>query len=280
MIEPSAPSARTNLSDGPVEGRLTGKVALITGAGAGQGREVALLFAKAGAVVVGCDIDHASVEETRSLAEQRGLALDISVQDAADRIQMESWVGVAAARYGGVDVLYNNGGSARFAPFAELTLEDWHYTLRFELDIVFLPSQAAWPHMIKGGGGSIINIASIAGMRGSEVVQGAGQAAHATGKSGVIGLTRQMAAEGAPHGIRVNAISPGPIITQASLQLMEQSPRFRAMFEGLPILGRVGRPADVAYAGLFLASDESSFVTGVNFPVDGGATARVGVSLS
>ena len=169
--------------------------------------------------------------------------------------------------------------SARFAPFAELSLEDWHYTLKLELDIVFVPTQAAWPHLVARGGGSIVNIGSIAGMRGSQVVQGFGNSAHTTAKGGVIALTAQLAAEGAPHGIRVNAISPGPIVTQASRAVMEGNPAFLRLFEGLTLIGRAGEPVDVAYAGLFLASDESRFVTGINLPVDGGATCRVGVAM-
>ncbi|MCJ2188441.1 SDR family NAD(P)-dependent oxidoreductase [Novosphingobium beihaiensis] len=267
------------MSEGPVAGRLAGKVAVITGAGAGQGREIALLFARAGAKVAGCDVDTASIEETRALAGKEGLDLDLSVQDATDPAQMAAWIDGVAARHGGIDILYNNAGSARFAPFADMSLDDWHYTLKLELDIVFVPTQAAWRHLVARGGGSIINIGSIAGMRGAQVVQGFGNSAHATGKGGIIGLTPQLAAEGAPYGIRVNTISPGPIVTQASSAVIESNPAFRELFEGMTPLGRTGDPVDVAYAGLFLASDESRFVTGINLPVDGGATCRVGVAM-
>lgn len=267
------------ISQGPVAGRLAGKVALITGAGAGQGREIAMTFARAGATVIGCDMDEASIEQTRAIADAESLDLHLSVQDAVDTRMMTDWIDDAAEKFGKIDVLYNNAGAARFAPFGEMSLEDWHFTLKFELDIVFVPTRAAWRHMVAGGGGSIINIGSIAGMRGAQVIQGAGNSAHTTAKGGIIALTAQLAAEGAPYGIRVNAISPGPIVTQASQAVIDASPAFKQLFEGISLLGRTGTPADVAYAGLFLASDESSFVTGINLPVDGGATCRVGVAM-
>ncbi|RKF23098.1 SDR family oxidoreductase [Altericroceibacterium spongiae] len=266
-------------SCGPVEGRLAGKIALITGVGSGQGREVALLFAKAGALVIGCDINADGLAGTQDLARDMGVTLDLSVVDAADEAKVTSWADATAERYGGIDVLYNNGAGVHFAPFADMTLDQWHDTLRMELDTVFIPSRAVWRHMIARGGGSIVNIASIAGMRGSEVIGTAGPAAHATGKSGVIGFTRQLATEGAPHWIRVNAISPGPIFTPAVEQVVASSPEFRRMFDGMSMLSRFGFPIDVAYTGLFLASDESAFVTGANLTVDGGTTARTGASF-
>lgn len=267
------------VSRGVVENRLSGKVAVITGVGSGMGQVVALLFARAGAAVVGCDINPDGLSGTRELAQEAGVKLDIDVVDASDQLQVKEWIDGAASRHGGVDILYNNGAGAHFAPFADMTMEQWRETLHMELDTVFAPSQAVWKHMIARGGGSIINIASIAGMLGSEVIGGAGPSAHATGKSGVIGLTRQLATEGAPHWIRVNSISPGPIVTAASKALIEANPDFRKMFDGMSLLARYGYPTDVAYMGLFLASDESSFATGANLPVDGGVTAKVGASF-
>jgi NAD(P)-dependent dehydrogenase (short-subunit alcohol dehydrogenase family) len=266
-------------SRGPVKDRLAGKVVVVTGAGSGQGREVSLLFAAAGAKVVGCDINAEGLSGTEALAQAAGVTLDLSVVDASDETKVASWIDAAAGRHGGIDVLYNNGAGVHFAPFAEMTIEQWRETLRLELDTVFIPSQAAWPHLIARGGGSIINIASTSGMRGAEVIGSAGAAAHAAGKSGVIGFTRQLAVEGAVHWIRVNSISPGPILTPASQAVFDASPDFRRYFEGAPLLARAGRPLDVAYLGLFLASDEAAYVTGANFPVDGGATAKVGVSF-
>jgi len=267
------------LSHGPVKDRLTGKVALVTGVGSGQGREVALLFAEAGAIVAGCDISPEGLKGTAALAAARDVKLDLAQVDASDEAKVASWVDDVAARHGGVDILYNNGAGAHFVPFGDMTLSQWHDTLRLELDTVFIPSKAAWPHLIARGGGSIVNIASIAGMMGGEVIGSAGAAAHATGKGGVISFTRQLATEGGVHGIRVNAISPGPIVTPASEAVVAASPDFRKLFEGMPLLKRSGRPVDVAYAGLFLASDESAYITGANLTVDGGATAKTGISV-
>jgi len=263
-------------SFGNVAGRLENKIAVITGAAAGMGREVALLFARAGATVVGCDINQANLATTLELAAGEGLTLDLQIVDITNQAEVVTWVDAAAARYGGVDILYNNGASAQFAPFAELTLKQWQETLQGELDVVFIPSQAVWPHMIARGGGSIINVASVFGMRGCEPVAGMGLATHATGKGGVIGFTNQLAMEGAPHWIRVNSISPGPILTEAPRGAPKRHPDFLRLFEGLPMLNRSGFPPDVAYAGLYLASDEASFITGVNLPVDGGACSKAG----
>lgn len=260
-------------SKGPVGNRLAGKVVLVTGAGSGQGQAVALLFARAGAVVVASDINAKGMEATLALAQQERLAVHASAVDAADPVGVQRWMDDAVARHGGIDVLYNNGAGVHMVPFAEMTLQQWQETLHWELDVVFIPTKAAWPHLIARGGGSIINIASASGMRGSEFL---GAAAHAAGKSGVIGFTRQLALEGAPHWIRVNAISPGPIVTPATQGFYEGSAEFRHHFDGWPLLARTGRPLDVAYLGLFLASDESTFMTGVNIPVDGGWTCKGG----
>ena len=272
-------ASASRVSRGPVKDRLAGKVVLVTGAGSGQGRVVSLLFAQAGATVIGCDINSEGLNGTQAIASEAGVSLDLATVDASDVEGVKAWIDGAAERHGGIDVLYNNGAGVHFAPFPEMTMEQWRGTLHMELDTVFVPSQIAWPHLVARGGGSIINIASMAGMRGAEVIGGAGSAAHATGKSGVIGLTRQLAVEGAPHWIRVNAISPGPILTPASEALVEANPEFRKMFDGMSMLERFGFPLDVAYMGLFLASDESTFITGANFTVDGGATAKVGASF-
>jgi NAD(P)-dependent dehydrogenase (short-subunit alcohol dehydrogenase family) len=246
---------------------------LITGAGSGQGQEVALLFAQAGATVAGSDINAEGLESTKSLAARAGLTLTTATVDAANEAQVGKWVDDIAARFGGIDILYNNAAHTHFAPFGEMTLEQWRETLRLELDVVFLPARACWRHLVARGGGSIINIASVSGMRGSELI---GAAAHATGKSGVIGFTRQLALEGAPFWIRSNSISPGPIVTPVTQAMLDASPQFREAFEAWPLLGRSGRPGDVAYAGLFLASDEAAFVTGTNLVVDGGFSCKGG----
>jgi meso-butanediol dehydrogenase/(S,S)-butanediol dehydrogenase/diacetyl reductase len=267
------------LSRGPVEGRLAGKIAVITGAGGGQGREVALLFAKAGASVIGCGRSAEGLAATRVLAEEAGLTIDLACVDVSDEASVTTWIDGATERHGGIDILYNNAASVRFAPFAEMTAEQWHYTLRNELDTVFFPSRAVWRHMTMRGGGSIVNVASVAGMRGMEVVENAGATAHAAGKGGVLGFSRQLATEGAAHWIRVNAIAPGPIATPGVEAVVAASPEFKEFLEGITLLKRFGQSVDVAYMALFLASDESAFVTGAEFVVDGGAASRMGVSM-
>jgi meso-butanediol dehydrogenase/(S,S)-butanediol dehydrogenase/diacetyl reductase len=270
--------ANARFSRGNVSGRLAGKVSVITGAGGGQGREVALLFARSGATVIGCDVKADGLDETASLARSEKLEVDVAVVDAADPEAVPSWIDQVVKQHGGIDVLYNNAGKVHFAPFPELTIEQWHETLRYELDIVFLPSKAVWPHMVARGGGSIINIASVGGMLGVELFGNAGAGAHAAAKGGVISLTRQMAAEGARHWIRVNSISPGPIVSPATTELLKDA-AFRRGFEGVNLLSRSGLPGDVAYTGVFLASDESAYLTGVNIPVDGGASCKLGLSI-
>lgn len=257
-------------SSGPVAGRLAGKIAVVSGAGGGQGQAVAVLFAQAGATVIASDINPEGVEATRRLAAAQDLAIGIDVVDVSDERAVGDWINAAGQRHGGIDILYNNAAYTHFAAFADMTLHQWQETLRLELDVVFLPSRAAWPHMLRRGGGSIINIASISGMRSTAFL---GAAGHAAGKAGVIGLTRQMALEGAPHWIRVNAISPGPIVTPVTESLLAD-PNFARGFTGMSVLARTGRPIDIAYAGLFLASDEASYVTGVNLSVDGGGASK------
>ncbi|OAF09378.1 hypothetical protein AXW67_26790 [Bradyrhizobium neotropicale] len=267
----TAPESRG--SRGPCAGRLKDKVALITGAGAGMGQIVSLLFAEAGAKVFGSDVNPAGLDETARLASERGLSIDVATVDASSEEQTKGWVAEAVRKCARVDVLYNNGASVRMAPFSEMTARQWQDTLRLELDVVFFPTKAVWPHMVAQQGGSIINIASVAGMLGGE---GTGASAHAAGKGGVIALTRQLATEGALHWIRVNSIAPGPILTETLRPRYETDARLRAQFNDTPALARTGYPIDVAYAGLFLASDEALYITGVNLPVDGGKTCKSG----
>lgn len=264
------------MSKGPCTGRLQDKVALITGAGGAQGRIVSMLFAEAGATVFASDVNATTLEETRAMAAQHGQSINVATVDASSAEQVAGWVADAVGKHGRIDVLYNNGAGVHMAPFAEMTVEQWRETLRLELDVVFMPTKAVWPIMTKQQGGSIINIASCAGILAAE---GLGTAAHSAGKGGVIAFTRQLALEGAPHWIRVNCISPGPIMGPTLRLAYESSPDFRRLFDSTPSLERHGFPSDVAYAGLFLASDESTFITGVNLPIDGGATSKVGAVL-
>ncbi|WP_066552992.1 SDR family NAD(P)-dependent oxidoreductase [Croceicoccus bisphenolivorans] len=265
------------ISNGPVQDRLKDKVCLITGAGGGQGRVVALLFAQAGARVYASDVNAKTLAATQELADDMGLSITTTVVDASSQEQTLAWADEAVTREGRIDVLYNNGAHVHMAPFSEMTAEQWHETIRLELDVIFMPTKAVWPIMTRQQNGSIINIASCQGVLASE---GLGGSAHSAGKGGVIAVTRQLALEGAPHWIRVNCISPGPIMGPTLQQAYDGSEHFRALFDSTPMLERHGFPPDVAYLGIYLASDESQFITGVNIPVDGGAVQKVGTFLS
>jgi meso-butanediol dehydrogenase/(S,S)-butanediol dehydrogenase/diacetyl reductase len=248
-------------------GRLQGKVALITGAADGQGRAAARLFAAEGARVFGCDLKLSALGETCRLVRESGGRMEtFGPIDLGDREATKAWIEASAAEAGRIDILYNNAAAVRFGGMAETPLADWAFTLRNELDLIFHACQAVWPHLKVNGGGAIVNTASTSALHGSRAL---GAGAHAAAKGGVIALTRQLAAEGAPHAIRVNAISPGMIQTPATDWLGEAKGGIAATNP----LGRNGRPEDVAYCALFLASDAASWVTGGNFVVDGGASA-------
>ena len=252
--------------------RLNGKVALITGTGGEQGRAAALLFAKEGARVVGCDVNQSAASQTLTMVRDAGgemvsmVPVDLSIESGASR-----WVEEGAAAFGGIDVLYNNASAPRFGRLDSMPVEDWHFTMRNELDIVYFVTRAAWPHLVARGGGSIISTASIAAMRGCV----APQSAHGAAKAAVTSLMTSLVIEGAPHKIRANTISPGPIehpLTQAALA--DPNHPMSKLVAKIP-MGRMGRPQEVAYLALFLASDESSFITGANVVIDGGLTTWV-----
>lgn len=248
-------------------GRLDGKTVLISGTAGGQGRAAARIFAREGARVVGCDIRGDAAAETVELVRADGHRMlspgpfDLATADGAT-----AWVRAAVEAHGTIDVLYNNASTARFSPFMETTSEDWSSVMRNELEIVFHCCQAAWPYLSVAGG-SVVNVASTSGLVGSRTLP---TSAHSAAKAGVLGLTRQLAAEGAPVGIRVNSITPGLVRSPATETRLAQG-------EDGPLAGLVaatalgiGEPEDVAYGALYLASDESRWVTGTNLAIDGG----------
>jgi NAD(P)-dependent dehydrogenase (short-subunit alcohol dehydrogenase family)/dienelactone hydrolase len=257
-------------------GRLAGKVALITGTAGAQGRAAALTFAREGAKVVGCDMNVEGAARTLELVRAEGGEMtSMAPVDLSEEAQATAWVNEAAATYGGIDVLYNNAALGRIGPLAGMATASWHFTLKYELDILFFVTRAAWPHLVARGGGSIINTGSIIGSRGSDMPM----AAHGTGKAGVIGLTAHMALEGGPVGIRANCISPGLIANDMFEPLLrDPNDNMHKQIRTSP-LGRVGQPEDVAPLAVFLASDESAYITGVNIPVDGGQTLGIGMSF-
>lgn len=247
--------------------RLDGKVALITGAASGQGRAAARLFAANGARIVVADIDDAGAKETVSMIETDGgeaaaVHADVSVQGDA-----EAMVDFAVETFGSVDVLYNNAAVQMSGTLAEATEDDWDLTIDTNLTAIFWACRHALPHMLDGNGGSIINTASVLGLVGSE-----GYVAYGAAKAGLVALTRQMAVEYGPRA-RANVIAPGSINTprfQKVLEEMEDPDGFVKGMEDVIPVGRLGTAEDVASIALFLASDQSAYVSGAVVPADGG----------
>lgn len=236
-------------------GRLAGKVAVITGTASGQGAVAARLFADEGAVVEGCDVS----------AGDGWATVDLTDEDAVRR-----WLDDVGERHSRIDVLYLSAGATRFAPVDETSYDDWRFVLAHELDLVFLPAKHAWRWLRRSSAASVVLVGSTAGVTGSMTNS---RLAHTVTKGGVVAATKQLAAEGAPHGIRVNCVSPGMVRTPATeSDLLADDHPMRTIAAHIP-LGRVGDPEEVVRCALFLASDEASYVTGANLMVDGGWSA-------
>jgi NAD(P)-dependent dehydrogenase (short-subunit alcohol dehydrogenase family) len=253
-----------------VSDRLKGKVCIITGTGGGMGRAAAILFAKEGARVVGCDINAANAGATlETVRSTDGRMVSLHPCDMSVRSDVDRLVEFAIKNYGRIDVLYNNASMAYFNWLPDMTYEQWSKTIREELDVVFHGCQAVFPHMIKAGGGSIINVGSTSGKIAYQVLPGL---AHTAAKGGVIAMTKQIAMEGGKHGIRCNTISPGLVLTNQTRDFINM-PEWFAPMKAKLMLGRVGVPEDIAPLAVYLASDESTWVTGADFAIDGGTTA-------
>lgn len=248
-------------------GRLAGKRVLLTGTAGGQGAAAQRLFAEHGARVVGCDVQTGAAEATAEELRAEGFAVEGRQVDLSDPEAAREWVESSAELLGGIDVLYNNAAGFGFAPFAEMTLDLWRHVMRVELDIVFHTTQPAW-RFLCAAGGVVINTASYSALRGIEPL---GAVAHAAAKGGVIAMTRTLATEGAKHGVRVNSISPGFVSSPATDAAVDDDARAWQLSKHL--IQRAGTGVDIAYLALYLASDESTWVTGQNISVDGGVTA-------
>ena len=230
-------------------GRLDGKRVLVSGTGGGIGRATARLCAREGALVIGCDLDPETAQETVDLVRAAGGRMDsVAPVDLATEKGARAWVDQAADLAGGVDVLVNNASAIRFGPISGLSFKDWSFTIRHELDIVFLVTRAAWPHLVAAGGGAIVNVASISASRGAFFMP---QNAHGAAKGGVLALTYQLVIEGGPHRIRVNAVSPAMTETPHTSPLLADPDGPAGAIVARVPLGRWGQPEDVAYAILF-----------------------------
>jgi NAD(P)-dependent dehydrogenase (short-subunit alcohol dehydrogenase family) len=248
-------------------GRLEGKVALITGAASGMGLAAAKLFASEGARVVLSDV----VEEAgRSAAEEIGRAAAFVTADVSKAADADAMVRFAVDTFGGLHVLYNNAGV--FLPqdggAVETPEETWDRTMSINLKGVWLGCKFGIPAMVESGGGSIINVASFVALMGAATAQ----IAYTASKGAVLSMTREIAVEYARRGIRANALCPGPIETPLLAELMSDPQRRARRLVHIPI-GRLGRAEEVVRAALWLASDESSLMTGAALVVDGGITA-------
>lgn len=251
--------------------RLAGKVVLLTGTGSGMGRAIAIRFAREGAIVHGCDISQSGNAETVALLEKEGLSMHASTPvDLSVPEQCRAWIDAAGEMHGHVDVLFNNASSPRFATMPDMTVEDWQYGVRNEIDLVFYATKYAWPWLAKKGG-VIINTASTA----AHVAQpNGGFVSHSAAKGAVLAMSRAFALDGAAHGIRSVTISPGAIRTpELERNFLNKVPNAEAMMKQMLPARRVGEVEDVAALAVYLASDEASFLTGTDYLIDGGMTA-------
>jgi NAD(P)-dependent dehydrogenase (short-subunit alcohol dehydrogenase family) len=252
--------------------RLEGKTVLITGAGSGMGRVASALFAREGANVVGTDVNEAGLQATAELVRQGGqgsmlaLAGDVSNED-----DVRGWVSEALRAYGALHVLYNNAGifPDDDKSVLSMTEETYRRTLDVNLKGVMLCCKHAIPEIVGAGGGSVVNVASFVALVGCTVPQDV----YTASKGAVLALTKSLAVQFGRDNVRVNAICPGPILTPLLADLFPSEEEKMKRLNRIPI-GRFGLPEDIAYAALYLASDESSWTTGLEMVVDGGITVN------
>lgn len=244
--------------------RLAGKRAVVTGAGRGIGRQIAVMFAGQGAQVLGCDING---EALAGLAGEHPGILTCTA-DLTTEAGAATLAKAASEAFGAVDILVNAAAITRFAPIPDMTLADFHTTTKGEIDTVFLVTRALWRLLEASGAASIINFASA---NTHTALKGLAAIAHTAGKGAAYAMTRQMAMEGGPFGIRANSIAPGFTVTEETEQHLD-GPLMDNVRAKL-MVGRLGTTTDIGHLAVYLASDESGFVTGADFRIDGGATA-------
>ena len=245
--------------------RLAEKVAIITGGGSGIGRGIALAFAREGAKVV---IAGRHQEKLDAVAKQIGEGCLVQSADVSEPQDIEKLVAATMKKFGGIHILVNNAGILLPGTAESHTEDEWKQTFDINVRGVWLLSRAVLPHMRAAGGGSIVNIASVLSF-----VAARNRVAYSASKGAVLALTRAMALDHAPEKIRVNCICPGIVETEMVAQFaMDENARRQRI--AMHPMGRFGQPEDIAQAAVFLASDESAWITGAAFPVDGGYTAQ------
>ncbi len=250
--------------------RLPDKVALITGAGSGIGRETALLFAAEGARVVVVDVNDSAGEETVRMVRGQGGEATYTHADVSKATDCERMVRTAEETYGKLNVMFNNAGILHAADDDAITTSEevWDLTMAVNLKGVFLGCKYGIPALRRAGGGSVINTASFVALLGAATPQ----VAYTASKGGVLALTRELAIVHARQNIRVNALCPGPLHTELLMKILDTEEKKQRRLVHIP-MGRFGEAKEMAQAALYLASDESSFLTGATFSVDGGITA-------
>jgi NAD(P)-dependent dehydrogenase (short-subunit alcohol dehydrogenase family) len=239
-------------------GRIEGKAAIISGSASGIGEAVTRRFAAEGARLWLNDINAARLDALVTELRGQGVEVHGTVGDVSDSAFVNDWVDAANATFGRIDILYNNVGVSRHALVGDTSDDDWRFQQRMTLDTVFYATRAVLPHMVRERKGSIVSMSSGAGVAGEYAL-----GAYAAAKAGVINLMETVAMEYGPYGIRANAVTPGPTVTPPMMAWLESQPGGEADHSKDLDLQRFSRPEEVAYAVLFLASDEASNITGI-----------------
>jgi len=251
--------------------RLADKAVLVTGAGSGMGRLAALMFAREGAQILAADVSEGPLQETVSSVETEGGSIIGAPVDVTSAGSVRDAIAVGVKKFGRLNVLYNNAGIFPDDDTSVVETDEGVYQRVIDVNLkgVYLSCKYGIPELIKAGGGSVVNIASFTALMGCTVPQDA----YTASKGAVLSLTRSLAVQYGRHGVRANAICPGPILTPMLETLFPNEEEKMKRLSRIP-LARFGRAEDVVYAGMYLASDESSWVTGTTFVVDGGITVN------
>lgn len=253
-----------------MENSFKGRTALITGGSDGIGKATALRLAKKGAHVVICARRAEKLEQARTEIEKAGGTVETISLDVSDVTTFEAVIKDVVAKHGRLDMLVNNAASTHYAPISELTYDHWRKDFAVNADAVFVGTKAAMAEMAKTGGGSIVNVSSSCGIRAAH-----NMSAYSASKAALTHFSACAAIEGAQSNIRVNVVVPGQVDTQATKEFARKMPEIAAKTEGAIPMGRGGQPDEIAKVIDFLLSDDSSYVTGVALPVDGGKVAQL-----